>query len=336
MAVSAKEQRREVVILLPVYNDWEALAILLGRLDSALGAEAPACWALVVDDGSTAAPPPSFPAGHRLAGVGLLRLRRNLGHQRAIAVGLAYIGQAFPASAVVVMDADGEDDPADVPRLLQQMRASDVPRVVFAERRRRSESPFFRGLYHAYRLAHVLLTGISVRVGNFSAIPSAQLERLLVVSDLWNHYAAAVFASRIPYETIPTRRSSRLAGKSWMSLVSLVGHGLQALSVHSEVIGTRLLIASGVALAGATGSLMVGLVVMVMFRSTSGLPGWLPAFLLLLMVFSVQLFLIALVAVFVTLRGRSSASFLPIRDFHWFIASVDGVPPPGRQLDERV
>lgn len=326
------EENTGTVILLPVFDDWEALTLLLGRLPTALGSEASRSRVLIVDDGSRTPPPPSFPEAPRLGGVEVLRLRRNLGHQRAIAVGLSYVGRTFPGSTVVVMDADGEDDPADVPRLLRQARSSRGERVVFAERRRRSESPAFRILYHAYRLVHLVLTGIPVRVGNFSAIPASQLERLLVVSELWNHYAAAVFASHVAYETIPTSRSQRLAGKSRMNLVSLVGHGLQALSVHSEIIGTRLLIAASLAFAASTGGLLVG--VAAVLRSAGAMPAWLPAFLLLLVVLSAQAFLIALVAVFVTLRGRSSATFLPIRDAHWYVASVEGQPPVGRQWNE--
>ena len=46
----------------------------------------------------------------------VLRLRRNVGHQRAIALGLTYLQVEAGCEAVIVMDADGEDRPADVPR----------------------------------------------------------------------------------------------------------------------------------------------------------------------------------------------------------------------------
>jgi hypothetical protein len=67
-----------------------------------------------------------------------LRLRRNLVHQRTIAIGLAHIGE-YEARDVVVMDSDGEDDPRDVPRLVARMQ-EERGRSVFAERTRRSES----------------------------------------------------------------------------------------------------------------------------------------------------------------------------------------------------
>ena len=72
----------------------------------------------------------------------MLRLRRNLGHQRAIAIGLTYIQAQMTTAyeAVVVMDGDGEDAPEDVPRLLARLEAEGGRSIVFAERTRRSES----------------------------------------------------------------------------------------------------------------------------------------------------------------------------------------------------
>ena len=75
---------------------------------------------LVVDDCSPEQPGELFRLGplKSLATVDVLPLRRNLGHQRAIAIGLAYVEQHIDNRCVVVMDSDGEDSPEDVPRLL--------------------------------------------------------------------------------------------------------------------------------------------------------------------------------------------------------------------------
>ena len=176
--------------------------------------------------------------------IDVLRLRRNLGHQRAIAVGLAYVEECLHADAVVVMDGDGEDDPADVPRLLERLDEEGHATIVFAERARRSESLVLRVFYSLFKLLHLLLTGKGVRVGNFSAIPRRRLTSLVVVAEIWNHYAAAVFRSRQPYCMIPTFRARRLCGTSSMNFVSLVTHGLSAISVYSDVVGVRLLVMS--------------------------------------------------------------------------------------------
>ena len=52
------------------------------------------------------------------------------------------------------MDGDGEDDPADVPRLIERCSALGNTKVVFAERTRRVDSLTFRAFYACYRAAH--------------------------------------------------------------------------------------------------------------------------------------------------------------------------------------
>src|SRR5262249_49894452 len=161
---------------------------------------------------------------------------RNLGHQRAIAIGLTYLYVTHQHDAVIVMDGDGEDRPADVLALIERSEAGGGSRVVFAQRKRRSEGVAFQFGYLAFRAVHRVLVGRGVEVGNFSLVPRAALARLVSVSELWNHYAAAVYQARIPLEMIPTTRGERIAGQSRMNWIALVMHGLSAVSVYSDVV----------------------------------------------------------------------------------------------------
>ena len=200
----------EVTILLPVFNDWVALGKLLAQVDPVLARSGLVAHVLVVDDGSTQEVVAGLFVGPYAAieTIDVLHLRRNLGHQRAIAIGLAHLeAEREACQLVVVMDSDGEDDPEDIPRLVARTEATGRRAMVFAERSKRSETPLFRACYHLYRLVHRILTGRSVRVGNFSVIPRRRLASLVATSELWNHYAAAAFTSRQPYETIPTART---------------------------------------------------------------------------------------------------------------------------------
>ncbi|HWP56673.1 MAG TPA: glycosyltransferase [Candidatus Acidoferrales bacterium] len=103
----------KLVILMPIFNDWEAAALLLPALDGELAQNGLEAEVILVDDASPAPPPPRLADGPFAAikTVDILGLRRNLGHQRAIAVGLAFVEANRPCRAVVVMDGDGEDDP---------------------------------------------------------------------------------------------------------------------------------------------------------------------------------------------------------------------------------
>jgi glycosyltransferase involved in cell wall biosynthesis len=327
-AVSTPSQ--EIVILIPAFNDWQSLARLLPRIDSVLAAHDTKVDVLIVDDGSTSEPeglPPAAPY-RALRRVDVLRLRRNLGHQRAIAVGLSYVEDCLNSSVVVVMDGDGEDDPADVPRLLEQLEHEGNRKIVFAERSRRSESIAFRLFYALYKLAHLALTGKRVRIGNFSAIPRRRLSSLVVVSDLWNHYAAAVIRSRQPHCMIPTCRAGRLCGRSTMNFVSLVVHGLSAISVYSDVVGVRLLVMSAL-MALVT---LSGIVAAVIVRLTTNwaVPGWASYTVGILVVLLVQAMMAAFVFSFMILGSRHGSSFLPRRDYSYFIGSLRTLEGPER------
>jgi glycosyltransferase involved in cell wall biosynthesis len=330
--IASSTRGGSILVLIPVFNDWASLAQLFPRLDAALAAEGLAVDVLVVDDGSTAEPEEdlaqtSFRALRR---IDVLRLRRNLGHQRAIAVGLAYVEDCLPSQAVVVMDGDGEDDPADVPRLLGRLEEVGRGRIIFAERTRRSESLVFRVFYAVYQLLHYVLTGQKVRVGNFSAIPRRRLSSLVVVTELWNHYAAAVFRSRQPHCLIPTQRSERLRGRSKMNFVSLVTHGLSAISVYSDVVGVRLLVMSAVLAILTLGGILATLIV----RLTTDLaiPGWATYTIGLLLILLVQVVMAAFVFSFMVLGARHGSPFLPRRDYSFFIGAVRTLHGPEQSV----
>jgi len=189
-----------IIVLMPLRDDWPSAAELIRRLDKAISSDSFAIEILLVDDGSLQKCDRSnFQHGFSVVrAIRTLRLRRNLGHQRAIAIGLVHIQQTTSCDAVVVMDADGEDTPEGVARLLRAYSNTHGTKAIFAERSRRSESFVFRSFYHLYKFLHRCMTGISVRVGNFSILPYPYLSTLVVMSELWSHYAAAVFRSNSP------------------------------------------------------------------------------------------------------------------------------------------
>ncbi|MCA1652193.1 MAG: glycosyltransferase, partial [Acidobacteria bacterium] len=104
---------------------------------------------MIIDDGSGTRYEDEVSAlrCEALRSIEILHLRSNLGHQRAIAIGLAYLEAERAPESVVVMDGDGEDRPEDVERLLRSLEQDGGERIVFAERTRRSEGLVFTVLY---------------------------------------------------------------------------------------------------------------------------------------------------------------------------------------------
>ena len=311
------------VVMVPLFNDWAAADAMLKELAQVCDKENLRPSILLIDNGSTIRIPVDFLTGYptMVDRVHILTLRRNTGHQRAIAIGLAYLSEHLSTQPVVIMDGDGEDAPADVIRLWQRHLAAKDDSIVFAERSRRSESLRFRIFYNLYKATHLFLTGYRVRVGNFSLVPYTALQRLVVVSELWNHYAAAVYKARLPFTTIPTRRAERLHGRSKMNFVGLVIHGLSAMSVHAEVIGTRALIS--VMVIALLCILVLLTVVGIRFGTTLAIPGWATMAVGILTLIFMQAIILALLIIFVIIGGRQNATFLPIRDYGYYVLQLE-------------
>ena len=122
----------EVSIVIPVHNEEENLPILAAEIRAALDGTGRSYEVLWVDDGSTDG---SLLA---LAGIALrdprarvLRLRRNAGQSAALAAGF----RSARGEIVVTLDADLQNDPADIPRLLGELPGWDLVSGVRIRRR---------------------------------------------------------------------------------------------------------------------------------------------------------------------------------------------------------
>jgi len=320
-----KQTPLRVILLMPVRDDWVSAAELILRLDRTISPKTCTLEVFMVDDGSLQKCDPGLFQKQLsvVQSIRTIRLRRNLGHQRAIAIGLAHIQKSCTCDAVIVMDADGEDTPEGVAQLLAAYGDSLIVQAIFAERNRRSESLLFQIFYRLYKILHVSLTGISVRVGNFSILPQSYINTLVVMSELWNHYSAAVFRSKLPFQMIPIPRGKRIAGVSRMNFVALVSHGLSAVSVFGDIVGVRLLIAS------LTGSLLAGLgmiaVGAIRLFTNQAIPGWATYATGTLAIIGMQMITIATSFTFFMLSSRTNLGFVPARDYPLFLGEIEDI-----------
>jgi len=316
---------KKIAICIPVFNDWRSAVQLIQEIRRQPLAVDHDLTVLLVDDGSTESPPIED-LGLAVEGrfvVRILELCRNMGHQRAIAVGLARLAEEDKYDAVVVMDADGEDNPADIAKLITEMQRHDPPPIVFARRSRRTEGLVFRAGYLAFRVMHRILTGRGCDIGNFSAIPSRWLSRVVHAPELWNHYAASVTASRLPVSRVSSPRGQRYAGQSHMNITSLVVHGLRAISVFGETVGVRVCLALGFLIALVV--LSLGAIVYVKSATTMAIPGWATNAAGLTLVLSVNLLALTAPALLLILAARSNTGFVPARDWKDLVAQEQAV-----------
>ncbi|OGT54908.1 MAG: dolichol-phosphate mannosyltransferase [Gammaproteobacteria bacterium RIFCSPHIGHO2_12_FULL_63_22] len=250
-----------LVIVTPVYEDREACSQLFVELANNFGASA---FVVAVDDGSVREP--LEPDSLRRAGLSgvVIRLRRNIGHQRAIAVGLGFVADELPnADRIVVMDSDGEDRPATIHALLDALQSPQFD-IAVAERKSRVETLRFRAFYVLYKIIFGALTGRRISFGNFMALKPNAVKRLSAMHESWTHIAGSVLASKLRLAVVPLDRGARYAGRSKMNFVGLALHGFKALMVFAEDVlvrvGLACVVISIFAVLGALAAIVLKLV----------------------------------------------------------------------------
>lgn len=108
----------ELSIVVPVYNEEGNLPILHKEIADAAMALGKSYEIFYVDDGST---DKSFDALRQIASkdshVRLIRFRRNFGQTAALACGAEHA----QGTIVIFLDADRQNDPADIPKLVEKI-----------------------------------------------------------------------------------------------------------------------------------------------------------------------------------------------------------------------
>lgn len=256
------------IVVMPVYEDVEASTRLFQELARTQG---PDTYIVAVDDGSVRQPvDPAAIAAAGLDGV-VVKLRRNVGHQRAIAIGLSYVADHFGDDAtVIVMDSDGEDTPQSISELVSGLASPDVD-VVVGSRKSRVESFKFKSFYVVYKMLFSFLSGRKISFGNFMAAKMPAVRRLASMQELWTHVAACVLSSKLRVQSCPLDRGPRYAGRSKMNFVGLALHGFRALMVFAEDVLVRV----GIACTLVAGLSVLGGVVALLLKALGfATPGW--------------------------------------------------------------
>jgi glycosyltransferase involved in cell wall biosynthesis len=321
--MGSKQDR--IVFVIPVYNDWPSLALLLREIDRVVVHHDLNPRILIIDDGSSQ---PLNTIRGDLEGlkyikqIDVIHLACNLGHQRAIALGLAYINSKLKVDEAIVMDCDGEDRPDDISLLLDEHSISPDS-IIFAQRSRRSEGLFFRLFYALYKLGFRSLTGTEISFGSFALIPAGILHRAVYLPEIWNHFAAGVLRAKLPWKAVPTTRGNRYAGRSKMNFVSLVIHGLSAISIFIEILTVRLILLSlAVILFGIFGFIAL---IYIRYFTALAIPGWATTVAVGLVVIMFQAVGLLALLSFLVLNYRMIKFFIPAKDYEGYLFSVERV-----------
>ena len=98
-------------IILPVYNDWHSLGILLKQIEKSLIKTKNKFKLMLINDGSTEKMSLKINK-YYYENIEIINLRKNIGSQKAIATGLKYLSKKKIKNHkhFIIMDSDGEDD----------------------------------------------------------------------------------------------------------------------------------------------------------------------------------------------------------------------------------
>jgi polyisoprenyl-phosphate glycosyltransferase len=238
----------------PVYLDVPSYLILRERVREIVAAHPSLAKAetrfVVIDD--TAGRDAEIERLRDLGDVDVVVPPFNLGHQRALVFAIRTLARDLDDDDVVVtLDADGEDQPEDIPRLAAPLLERPQARgeVVMALRtRRRYSSARFRVLYFFFRAFFRALTGTTVRTGNFAAYRGWLARRLFLHPSFDLCYSSTILALDTPRRFVGCERGRRYDGESRMGYTRLAIHALRMLMPFAERIARRLFVLCLVAL----------------------------------------------------------------------------------------
>ena len=218
------------IIVIPVYNDWKSLNKLLLQLNKNLEKQKKINHEiLIINDNSSEKIKLKLKKLKILKNIKILSLNKNFGSQISIAIGLNYLKKIKGNFYITVMDADGEDNPRQVNRMLKEA-INNQSLVITSNRKKRKEALIIVFLYKVHLLITFLFTMKWISFGNFSTFCSKNLKNLLSNNNsLYAHSSSVLKNCNI--KRLYAKREKRFFDKSKLGLIALADHSLRVNSV---------------------------------------------------------------------------------------------------------
>ena len=195
-------------VVVAAYNEEGAIAPLCDEIVTVAVTHGIDLELLVVDDCSTDR---TYEQARSVAGTHVIHLRRNCGQSTAIEVGI----RSARGKYIVMLDGDGQNDPADIPKLLEEMKATGVDMVVGWRTSRKDT--FLKKLSSrlAWLLRRVLLKDEVHDSGCTLKLMSSDVAKCLKAKgQLHRFFPAIAIINGYKVGEIPVNHRPRLTGKT--------------------------------------------------------------------------------------------------------------------------
>jgi hypothetical protein len=229
---------KKIIILIPVFNDWESLAKLINEINENIKDYKNINFeCLIVNDSSTI-DQPKLIKPNNIQFLKVLNMRENRGHARCNAFGIRYVFKNIDFDNLILMDGDGEDRPAEIKNLVDEIIKNPNTSVV-AKRIKRSEGLFFQLLYQTHKIITFIFTGKNINFGNYSCLTKKDVEKLHFEASLWSSYSGTVKKKLKKFTEVDSVRGLRYFGPSQMSFLKLLIHSFSIVAVFKYQVFLR-------------------------------------------------------------------------------------------------
>ena len=219
-----ENEKRELSIVVPVYNENETIQEFFRRTKNAIDNLNFPNWSIsliLVNDGSndsTAERLKELIRDMNNFSTAVVTLSRNFGHQQAVWAGIENSDQG---SCILVMDADLQDPPEMIGDFLQGLEECDV---IIAHRKSRADSfskKFFAHIF--YGISGKLSDGRERgNIGDFWALSERARSALLEYREELKFLRGLVSELGFPVKVLQYDRDARYAGKTKYSLLKMI------------------------------------------------------------------------------------------------------------------
>jgi len=295
MSTPLDRPRPRVSVVLPVYNTGGCLHELYERLTKTLEAKGYDFELLMVEDGGR------DNAWEILEGIAskdsrvkAMQLSRNFGQHPAIAAAF----ENATGDAIILMDADLQDRPEDIPLLLEKLKG-DI-HIVFTVKQGSRESfatQLTSRLYH-YVFSKLTRTHVPRDIGTFRAFTAEFLNAVMTYPERNILFGPLMFHVGFKSETVTVPHDERKTGKSGYSFSKRLKLAIDSILSYTD-LPHRVLLNMGILTLTISGLYILALLGRYFLTSTPLPPGLTLLALLLTISLGVMMFSFGIIGTYI-------------------------------------